>query len=131
MNDDALAAGATVVTVGELAARVPAAHLRTVLGDASIGLTGVTHDSRAMAPGMLFACVRGERHDGHAFARPAVDAGAAALVVERELPLAVTQIVVDDTRDVLGYIAAGFHGDPSGSLTTVGITGTNGKTTTA
>ena len=70
-------------------------------------------------------------HDGHAFAQAAVDAGAAALLVERELPVTVAQIVVDDTRAVLGHVAAAFHHEPSRALTTIGITGTNGKTTTA
>jgi UDP-N-acetylmuramoyl-L-alanyl-D-glutamate--2,6-diaminopimelate ligase len=117
--------------ISDLVARVPSGRLRVVLGDASIPVSGVTHDSRAVVPGVLFACVVGTRHDGHAFARSAVEAGASALIVERELPIAVTQVVVDDTRAVLGHIAAAFHGEPSRSLTTVGITGTNGKTTTA
>jgi UDP-N-acetylmuramoyl-L-alanyl-D-glutamate--2,6-diaminopimelate ligase len=131
MNDASSAAAPTGVSVGSLAARVPSERLRAVIGDPSIRLTGVTHQSRSVAPGVLFACVVGARHDGHAFAQTAVEAGASALIVERELPFAVTQIVVDDTRSVLGYVAAAFHGDPSRSLTTIGITGTNGKTTTA
>jgi UDP-N-acetylmuramoyl-L-alanyl-D-glutamate--2,6-diaminopimelate ligase len=131
MNDDSAPAEPIRVQVGDLAARIPPGRLRAVVGDASIAVTGVTHDSRAVAPGVLFACVVGERHDGHAFAHSAVEAGASALIVERELPLAVTQVVVDGTRSVLGYVAAAFHGDPSRSLTTIGITGTNGKTTTA
>ena len=94
-------------------------------------VTGVTHDSQAVVPGVLFACIVGAHHDGHAFAPSAVESGASALLVERELPVAVTQVVVDDTRAVLGHVAAAFHGEPSRSLTTVGITGTNGKTTTA
>ena len=57
-------------------------------------------------PGVLFACVVGAHHDGHAFAEAAVEAGASALLVERELPIAVTQVVVDDTRAVLGHVAA-------------------------
>ncbi len=131
MSDDIADAAPTRATVGDLAAGVPSARLRAVVGDASITVTGVTHDSAAVAHGVLFACVVGEHHDGHAFAPSAVEAGAAALLVERELPLAVTQIVVDDTRSVLGFVAAAFHRDPSRSLTMVGITGTNGKTTTA
>jgi UDP-N-acetylmuramoyl-L-alanyl-D-glutamate--2,6-diaminopimelate ligase len=131
MNDGSAATTPAGASVGSLAARVPTGRLRAVVGDASIRVTGVTHDSRSVAPGVLFACVVGARHDGHAFAQSAVEAGATALVVERELPLAVTQIVVDDTRSVLGYVAAAFHGDPSRSLTTIGITGTNGKTTTS
>jgi UDP-N-acetylmuramoyl-L-alanyl-D-glutamate--2,6-diaminopimelate ligase len=131
MNDDGAANASTGVRVDVLAVRVPAGRLRAVVGEGSVRVTGVTHDSRAVAPGALFACVVGEHHDGHAFAPSAVESGAAALLVERELPLAVTQIVVDDTRAVLGHIAAAFHGEPGLALTMVGITGTNGKTTTA
>jgi UDP-N-acetylmuramoyl-L-alanyl-D-glutamate--2,6-diaminopimelate ligase len=119
------------VRVDELAARVPPGRFRAVAGDASTVVTGVTHDSRLAAPGVLFACVVGTQHDGHAFAPAAVAAGAAALLVERQLQLPVAQLVVDDVRAVLGHVAAAFHGEPSRLLTTVGITGTNGKTTTA
>lgn len=132
MSDNVCAAAAsTGVRVEDLVARVPSGRLRSVVGDASIAVTGVTHDSRAVVPGALFACVVGTRHDGHAFAQAAVGAGATALIVERQMPVAITQVVVDDTRAVLGHVAAAFHGDPSRSLTTIGITGTNGKTTTA
>ncbi len=137
MNDGAIDDGAGRATpaagvrVDDLATRVPSGRLRAVVGDASIRVTGVTHDSLAVAPGVLFACIVGTHHDGHAFAPSAVESGASALLVERELPVAVPQIVVDDTRAVLGHVAAAFHGDPTRSLTTVGITGTNGKTTTA
>lgn len=103
----------------------------TVVGDAGTRVSDVVHDSREVGAGALFACLVGDTSDGHEFAREAVDAGAAALLVERELPLAVPQIVVPDARRVLGPIAAAFHGHPSHELTMVGITGTNGKTTTS
>ena len=90
----------------------------------------MTHDSRPGAPGMLFACVRGEDHDGHAFAAAAVAAGATGLLVDHELALAVPQLVVVDTRQAMGPVAVGVYGRPSEALTMVGITGTNGKTTT-
>ena len=131
MSDDGAALTPDVVRIGDLVAGIPPGRLRAVVGDTSTPVSGVTHDSRAVAPGMLFACVVGAHHDGHAFAPSAVESGASALLVERELPVAVTQVVVDDTRAVLGHVAAAFHGEPSRSLTTVGITGTNGKTTTA
>ncbi len=83
----------------------------------------------------MFACLRGDHFDGHRFARAAVEAGAAALVVDHELVGdehgGVPQLVVDDTRRCLGPIAAAVFGDPSERLVTVGVTGTNGKTTTA
>ncbi len=101
------------------------------------GLTvsSITHDSRLVAPGGLFACLRGDRFDGHEFASAAVEVGAGALLVDHPLaPESIgetPQLVVDDTRVHLGPIAAAVFGRPSEQLVTVGITGTNGKTTTA
>ncbi len=98
-------------------------------------VTGITHDSRAVGPGQIFACLRGEHHDGHEFAAAAVEAGAIGLLVDHRLddpgPRGCPQFVVDDTRVALGPLAAAVHGHPSRRLRTVGITGTNGKTTTA
>jgi UDP-N-acetylmuramoyl-L-alanyl-D-glutamate--2,6-diaminopimelate ligase len=95
-------------------------------------VSSVVHDSRQVAPGSLYACLRGDRFDGHAFAADAVGAGATVLLTDHVLEaLDVPQIVVDDTRLRLGPIAAEVAGHPSRALTTVGITGTNGKTTTA
>jgi UDP-N-acetylmuramoyl-L-alanyl-D-glutamate--2,6-diaminopimelate ligase len=79
----------------------------------------------------LFFCVPGEKVDGHEFAGAAVEAGAVALVVERELGLDVAQVVVDDARAAMAPLAARFWGDPTAELWVVGVTGTNGKTTTA
>lgn len=100
---------------------------------AAVAVTSVTHDSRQVEVGTLFACLVGDRADGHEFAVAAVRAGAAALLVERELTHAelagVPQIVVDSTRRRLGPISALVAGEPAAALTTVGVTGTNGKTT--
>jgi UDP-N-acetylmuramoyl-L-alanyl-D-glutamate--2,6-diaminopimelate ligase len=104
-----------------------------------IAVRSVTHDSRQVTPGSLYACLRGEHFDGHAFAADAVRAGATAVLTDHPLDLVdgapagatVAQIVVDDTRLRLGPIAAEIAGHPSRVLSTVGITGTNGKTTTA
>jgi UDP-N-acetylmuramoyl-L-alanyl-D-glutamate--2,6-diaminopimelate ligase len=82
-------------------------------------------------PGTLFFCVPGEKVDGHAFAAGAVEAGAAGLVGERELSVDAPQILVPDARAAMAPLAACFYGDPTGELTVAGITGTNGKTTTA
>ncbi|HMJ74160.1 MAG TPA: UDP-N-acetylmuramoyl-L-alanyl-D-glutamate--2,6-diaminopimelate ligase [Solirubrobacterales bacterium] len=85
-----------------------------------------------MGAGTLFFCVPGEKVDGHEFAAAAVEAGASGLVVERELPeLEVAQVVVEDARAAMAPLAARFYGDPTGELMVAGITGTNGKTTTA
>ena len=93
-------------------------------------ITDVVLDSRQVAPGALFCCVPGGQLDGHDFAPVAVERGAAALLVERRLPLAVPQLLVDDVRTATAAVAAAFHGRPSEALAVVGVTGTNGKTTT-
>ena len=102
-----------------------------VQGDASVLLDDVTHDSRQVRKSSLFCCVVGERQDGHDFAAEAIRQGATALLVQRLLPHDVAQIVVTDVRRAMGLFAAGVHGWPADDLTMVGITGTNGKTTTA
>jgi len=81
--------------------------------------------------GTLFFCVPGEKVDGHAFAPGSVEAGAVGLVVEREMELDVAQVVVPDARAAMAPFAACFYGDPTSQLKVAGITGTNGKTTTA
>jgi UDP-N-acetylmuramoyl-L-alanyl-D-glutamate--2,6-diaminopimelate ligase len=99
---------------------------------ASVEVTGVTHDSRVVGPGMLFAAVPGQHVDGHDFVPAALEAGAAAVIVERPLPgVAAAQVVVDAARPALASAAAWWYGDPSHALTVVGVTGTDGKTTTA
>lgn len=99
-------------------------------GDGSEVVTGIVFDSREVGEGSLFCCLRGETADGHTFAAPAVAAGARVLLVDHELPLDVAQVVVPDTREAMGHLAAAYFGHPSRNLTLVGITGTNGKTTT-
>ncbi len=90
----------------------------------------LTHDSRQVGPGWAFACVPGETSDGHDYARQAVTAGASVLITEHRLGLGIGEIVVGNCRRVLGAGAAAVHGHPAKSLTMVGVTGTNGKTTT-
>ena len=97
---------------------------------ASTEVVAITHDSRAVQEGSLFCCIRGERVDGHAFAANAVAAGASALVCEHLLELSVTQVVVRDTRTAMAHIAGELFGHPSRRLRVIGVTGTNGKTTT-
>ena len=92
----------------------------------------ITFDSRQVERGTLFCCIRGDHFDGHAFAESAIASGAVAVVVE--CPIALTngiQIVVDDARVAMAYLAASLFDRPSDHLDIVGITGTNGKTTTA
>ena len=83
-----------------------------------------------MRSGSLFCCLRGTRSDGHAFAEVARAAGASALLVDHRLDVPLPQLIVPDTRQAMGWLAASFFGHPSRSLTLVGVTGTNGKTTT-
>jgi len=101
-----------------------------VEGDAAAEVTAVTHDSRAVVPGALFCCVPGEQVDGHAFAPEAVERGAVALLCDRRLGLGVPEVRVADVRAAMGPVAAAVHGHPSAALQVVGVTGTNGKTTT-
>src|SRR4051795_7893088 len=102
-----------------------------MLGDPGLEISGLAYDSRGVQPGTLFFCVVGERADGHEFASRAVQRGAGALIVQRELELDVPQVVVADARAAMAPIAARFHGDPTAELRVAGITRTNGKTTTA
>jgi UDP-N-acetylmuramoyl-L-alanyl-D-glutamate--2,6-diaminopimelate ligase len=99
-------------------------------GDTSTDVTAVTMDSRRVTPGCLFACVPGSRVDGHLYARAAVAEGAAALVCERRLDLAVPQVVVTSVRRALGPLCDVAYGRPSQDLLVAAVTGTNGKTTT-
>jgi UDP-N-acetylmuramoyl-L-alanyl-D-glutamate--2,6-diaminopimelate ligase len=100
-------------------------------GGAAVEIEGLVYDSRRVQAGTLFFCVPGLERDGHDFAAQAVRAGAAALAVERPLGLGVPEAVVESTRAAMGPIAARFYGHPSSELRVVGVTGTNGKTTTA
>jgi UDP-N-acetylmuramoyl-L-alanyl-D-glutamate--2,6-diaminopimelate ligase len=102
-----------------------------VVGDPSVEIGGLAYDSRQAGPRTLFFCVVGERSDGHEFAPAAVDSGAAALVVEHELELPATQVVVADARAAMAPVARRLQGDPTAELRVAGVTGTNGKTTTA
>ena len=104
---------------------------KAVVGRAPVELTDLAYDAEAVRPGSLFFCVPGSRRDGHEFAGDAVARGAVALVVERPLELAVPQLVVDDARRAMADAADAFFGRPTERLDVAGVTGTNGKTTTA
>ncbi len=108
--------------------------VREVLGDGERPVGGLTYDSRAVKPGDCFFAVRGTQADGHAFIPAAVAAGAAAVVCE-QLPAdpasGVTYVAVPDSAGAMADLAAAFYDYPSRELKLVGITGTNGKTTTA
>jgi UDP-N-acetylmuramoyl-L-alanyl-D-glutamate--2,6-diaminopimelate ligase len=90
----------------------------------------LAYDTRAVKPGALFFCVPGARVDGHELAWEAIERGAVALVVERELDVGVPQLVVADSRAAMAVAADAFFGEPTKELDVAGVTGTNGKTTT-
>ena len=119
--------------VSELVDVIGDSRTRLVGSEKDIEISSVSMDSRSVERGALFCCVRGERFDGHDFASTAIESGAAALLVENVIPGIsdeVPQIVVTDIRRSIGPVAARLAGDPSRHMTVVGITGTNGKTTT-
>ena len=111
----------------ELARSIPAGA--SVSAEAEV--TGLVCDSRKVKKGDLYFCLPGLRVDGHNFAKAAADAGAAALVVERKLPVDLPQVLVEDARAAMSYMAQCFYGYPAGQMHGVGITGTKGKTTTS
>jgi UDP-N-acetylmuramoyl-L-alanyl-D-glutamate--2,6-diaminopimelate ligase len=116
----------------ELGELVRAAGLAAqIRGGDSVEVSDLAYDSRRVVPGSLFFCFPGERADGHEFAADAVAGGAAAVVVERRVDVDAPQVEVADARAAMAPVAASFFGDPTSELTVVGITGTNGKTTTA
>jgi UDP-N-acetylmuramoyl-L-alanyl-D-glutamate--2,6-diaminopimelate ligase len=108
-------------------------NLRDLMGDAApeVEVSSLAYRSERVEPGALFFCVRGHVADGHDFAPAAVRSGAAALACDHPLDLPVPQAIVDDVRAAMGPVAVRFYGDPTRELRVVGITGTNGKTTTA
>jgi UDP-N-acetylmuramoyl-L-alanyl-D-glutamate--2,6-diaminopimelate ligase len=115
----------------KLSELIAATHVEALRGDPETEISSLAYDSSRVAEGTLFFCVRGQTRDGHEFAPAAVEAGAAALVVEEDLELPVTQVRVADARASMAPLAARFWGDPTAELQVAGITGTNGKTTTA
>ncbi len=100
-------------------------------GEMNRPVHAITDDSRAVTGGSLFVAVKGERVDGHRFVEPAIKAGAVAVVAQESVPSGpVPLVLVADSRKALGLLGSRFHGDPSARLKMIGVTGTNGKTTT-
>ncbi|MGN1084869.1 MAG: Mur ligase family protein, partial [Lachnospiraceae bacterium] len=105
-----------------------------IQGSDELEVTELVYDSRKAVPsGSAFVCISGAVNDGHQYAEAAVQAGASVIVAEKELslPEAVTLVRVQDTRKALAFLSAAWFGHPARELTTIGITGTKGKTTTA
>lgn len=109
-------------------------EVRSLVGDGTVAVGRLEFDSRKVVPGTLFFATRGTQADGHAYIPAAVAAGAAAVVCEElpaERPVGVTFVQVPDSTVALGQVASAFYEHPSRRLKLVGVTGTNGKTTTA
>src|SRR5438552_3359690 len=102
-----------------------------VVNDAPVDVRDLSYDTRGVTEGALFFCVRGSTADGHEFAPAAAAAGAVALVVDHPVDARLPQLVVPDVRSAMAPAATLFFGDPTGELEVAGVTGTNGKTTTA
>ena len=102
-----------------------------IIGNEDTEILSLCSDSRQVRPGALFFCTPGLRMDAHDFAPQAVASGAVALIVERELPLDVPQVVVEDVRLAISYAACEFFGHPADKMLLIGITGTKGKTTSS
>ena len=94
-------------------------------------ITSIENDNRKVNPGSLFICIKGYTVDGHDFAQSAEKNGAAAVLAERELPVNIPVIIVKDTKRAMAVLADYFYGHPTQKLHLIGITGTNGKTTTS
>ncbi len=121
------------MSLGDIAREIPGGAA-SIDGDGAVVCTGVHHDSRRVQPGDLFVVRRGETHDGSAFVGDAVARGAVALLAERGTAITssgVPVLRVDDVPTGLAYAAAAVYGHPAFSLDVIGITGTNGKTTTS
>ncbi|HWQ76239.1 MAG TPA: UDP-N-acetylmuramoyl-L-alanyl-D-glutamate--2,6-diaminopimelate ligase [Syntrophomonas sp.] len=105
---------------------------KLIKGSDDVDVLGLCYDSRKAAEGFLFVCIPGFKTDGHQFALQAVANGAGVILAEKEidLPKGVTLLITDDCRQSLPLLSANFYGHPSRDLKVVGVTGTNGKTTT-
>lgn len=118
----------------ELMEETPVLEISGLEPGEDLPLTQIAYDSRRVEPGALFVAVRGFKQDGHFFLPEALARGARAVVVDRpevEVPPGIVRILVPNSRQALPDLAAAFYGRPSRHLRVVGITGTNGKTTTA
>ena len=103
-------------------------NAQTKIGDTEI--SSVTDDTRKVKEGSLFFCVKGAKFDGHSAAAEMLEKGAAAVVCEHDLGLGDRQIITDNSRKLYGKVCAAWFGHPERKLTMIGVTGTNGKTTT-
>ncbi|AOZ91679.1 UDP-N-acetylmuramoyl-L-alanyl-D-glutamate--2,6-diaminopimelate ligase [Paenibacillus crassostreae] len=105
--------------------------IKRIVGSGDITVSGIQTDSRKVSSGDLFICLPGHTVDGHLYAEQAKENGAVALVVDHQLDIELPQLIVKDCRFAMAVIADSFFGSPSKQMKVIGITGTNGKTTTS
>src|SRR5690606_21534011 len=117
----------TLLQLRELQALLTTSRL---VGEEDVEISGVQFDSRKVKPGDLFICVPGLVTDGHLYARKAVEQGAVALVLERDVEADIPKLFVSDSRYAMAIIASHYYQYPSREMKLIGVTGTNGKTTT-
>ena len=127
MHEIGEAARSIRMTLRQLIDGLPGARL---IGDGDVTVRAVRDDSRKVEPGDVFVAVKGMRSDGHAFVSTAIERGAVAVVVEHEVDAKIPQVIVPKASRALGPLVGRVLGDPAKAMTLVGITGTNGKTTT-
>jgi len=115
----------------KLSALISNLNTKEIIGDLNLNIKGIYHDSREIKRGFLFVCIKGFTSDGHNFIDEAINRGAVAMVVEKEIfpRPGITIIKVDDSRKALAILANQFYDFPSRKLKLIGVTGTNGKTT--
>lgn len=116
------------ITAGDLASAVPGI---TLSGHADVVVTGVIYDSRNVSPGDMFVALRGSDFDGHQYVDAAIQRGASAVLAEESLHLDVPLLLAQNSRAALAPLSSAFFGHPSHELTMIGVTGTDGKTTTS
>lgn len=102
-----------------------------VVGETDHEIFDITYNSKEVTKGSLFVCIRGENSDGHDFAKDAEKNGAAAILCEKQVQVNIPQIVVSSTRKALSKVFSCFYDNPQNKLKIIGLTGTNGKTTTS
>ena len=119
-----------MINLGDLFREIDVIETR---GNLASGISGISYDSRKVQPGDAFVCVEGYQTDGHAYVKAAIDNGAVAIVAQKnvEVPEGIPLVLVRDSRKALALMGAAFTGFPARKLNMVGVTGTNGKTTTA
>ena len=105
-------------------------NVKNVVGNVEVDIVEVKTDSNFISEGDLFICISGGNYDGHDFVQQAMYYGASAIITEKELQISLPQVVVEDSRIAMSVIASNFYGHPDKKLKLIGVTGTNGKTTT-